>query len=111
MTGPDIPIGGNAITSFALLLHEFATNAAKYGALSVPSGRIDVEWSVSDHHLHLQWCERDGPAIFAPVEEEGFGSWIGRATVRGQLSGTMTHDWRAEGLAIQLVVPLDRLAG
>ena len=111
LTGPDVPIGGNAITSFALLLHEFATNAAKYGALSAPAGRIDVHWSVKDLHLHLEWCERDGPAIVAPAEEEGFGSWIGRATVRGQLNGTMTHDWRAEGLAIQLVVPLDRLAG
>jgi PAS domain S-box-containing protein len=111
MTGPDIRIGGNVITSFALLLHEFTTNAAKYGSLSVPAGRVDVQWSVIDGRLHLEWCERDGPVITAPAEEEGFGSWIGRATVRSQLNGTMTRDWKTEGLAIQLVVPLDRLAG
>lgn len=111
MTGPDVRIGGNTITSFALLLHEFTTNAAKYGALSVPSGHVDVQWSAMDGHLHLQWCERDGPAVIAPAAEEGFGTWIGRATVRSQLNGTMTRDWKTEGLAIQLVVPLDRLAG
>ena len=111
MNGPEVRIGGNPITSFALLLHEFTTNAAKYGALSVPSGHVDVRWSVHDGHLHLQWNERGGPAVTAPAKEEGFGSWIGRATVRSQLNGTMTRDWKAEGLAIQLVVPLDRLAG
>lgn len=111
ITGPDVRVGGNAITSFALLLHEFATNAAKYGALSAAAGRVEVQWSIEGDHLDLRWCERGGPLISTPSAEEGFGSWIGRATVSGQLDGKMTRDWKPEGLEINLIVPLARLAG
>ncbi len=61
IAGPEVAVGGHAVTSLALLLHELATNAAKYGALSTASGRIAVVWTVEEDVLSLSWAERDGP--------------------------------------------------
>ena len=107
--GPAVGIGGSAITSVALLLHEFMTNAAKYGALSVPSGRVDATWTVSDSAVHFVWRERGGPPIGQQTHIEGFGSFLAHATVKGQLGGSITRDWDAAGLTVHLTVPLARL--
>jgi PAS domain S-box-containing protein len=109
--GPDVWIGGGATTSLALLLHEFATNAAKYGSLAVPTGQVDVGWSVSDDNLHLVWCERGGPPVDQnAVQAEGFGSLLARATVKSQLGGSISHDWQCAGLTVHLKASLARLA-
>jgi two-component sensor histidine kinase len=108
--GPDVRIGGSAMTSFALLLHEFMTNAAKYGALSEPTGHVDVTWMLSDDKVHLVWRERGGPPIGNQTHVEGFGSLLARATVKGQLGGSIARDWEASGLTVHLTVPLERLA-
>jgi two-component sensor histidine kinase len=92
----------------ALLLHEFATNAAKYGALSSPTGRIDITWSVEKGELLLTWTEQGGPRLEQMAGGEGFGSWLARATV-GQLGGEISRDWKPEGLTIRLSVCSDRL--
>ena len=108
--GPEVPIGGGAITSIALLLHEFATNAAKYGALSLPTGRVHVAWTVEGDDLHLVWRERGGPPVGGQPDGEGFGSLLGRATVKGQLGGSISREWEPEGLTVHLSVTLSRLA-
>jgi PAS domain S-box-containing protein len=107
--GPDVPIGRSAVTSLALLLHEFATNAAKYGALSSPSGRVNINSSVENDELLLTWREDGGPALTGRPESEGFGSLLARTTVRSQLGGELSRDWKPEGLIVYLSVPLERL--
>ena len=71
ISGPDIPIAGGSVTSFALLLHEFATNAAKYGALSTPAGHIDIDCSEDDGQFALTWTERGGPRDRTPYRWRG----------------------------------------
>jgi PAS domain S-box-containing protein len=107
--GTDVQIGGKALTSIALLLHEFATNAAKYGALSEPTGRIDISWTTEEDALELIWAEHGGPSLEGAPENEGFGGLLARATVAGQLGGRLARDWTPEGLVIKLWAPLDRL--
>ena len=108
--GPDIAIDGAPVTSLALLVHEFATNAAKYGALSTSDGRIDIECSENSEKFLLSWKEEGGPEIQNEPDVEGFGSLLARMTVERQLSGELSRDWRACGLAINLSVARNRLA-
>jgi PAS domain S-box-containing protein len=110
ITGPCLPIGGNAITSVALIMHELATNAAKYGALSSPGGYIHIDWSVEEDELLLTWKEHGGPSLDGPAEHEGFGSSLVRRLVTGQFGGAISYDWKPNGLIIRLAVPLERLA-
>jgi PAS domain S-box-containing protein len=107
-TGPDIPISGHAVTTVALLLHEFATNAAKYGALSSSAGRVEVEWTTAADELVLTWSETGGPTIDREPESEGFGSLLARGA-SSQLGGRISRTWRPEGLIIRLTTPLERL--
>jgi two-component system, chemotaxis family, CheB/CheR fusion protein len=96
--------------SMALLLHEIATNAAKYGALSSPSGHVHVTWSVQQEELFLAWRERGGPPVNGQPKHEGFGSFLARLTATGQLGGKISYDWTQEGLTLNLSTPLDRLS-
>lgn len=109
-TGPPVSMGSNAVTSMALLLHEFATNAAKYGALSISAGRVQVNWTASNGELTLTWREYDGPGVDAEPKEDGFGSLLVRTTVTGQLAGQLLREWNPQGLIARLIVPLERLA-
>lgn len=109
VTGPDIPIGGAAVTSFALLLHEFATNAAKYGALSVAEGVLSISCREEEDRFILTWTERDGPPVDRQADGDGFGTLLGKATVRNQLGGEIVRVWKPEGLSIRLTVARDRL--
>ena len=109
ISGPDVPVSATLATGFALLLHEFATNAAKYGALSTPSGRINIACSELDGLLSLTWTESGGPHIDRPPVSEGFGSQLAHATVSGRLSGTLSREWNADGLTIRLSVARQRL--
>ena len=108
LEGADLPISGSALTGVALLVHEFATNAAKYGALSSPTGRIAIRCALDEDRVTILWQERDGPAIEQPPTEEGFGSSLARATVR-QLGGALAREWSREGLVMRLSIPAERL--
>ena len=110
VNGPDVTLAGGVVTSFALLLHEFATNAAKYGALSTPDGTVDIECAYENGQFVLVWKERGGPRV-GQVDREGFGSLLGRATVKSQLGGEISRDWDPEGVTIYLRVARDRLGG
>jgi two-component sensor histidine kinase len=109
ISGPEVPISGSAVTSLALLLHEFATNAAKYGALASPSGCVRVDWSLDKDELALKWQERGGPPVEGQPECEGFGSLLARRIVSGQFRGRLSHDWKLEGLRMHLSVPIEEL--
>lgn len=106
IAGDDIPVRGAAVTSMALLLHELATNAAKHGALSTPSGSIDIGCAVDDGRFVLEWVERGGPPT--QFEGEGFGSILLRTVIDSQ-GGAMTRDVRPDGLAITLSFARERL--
>jgi len=109
ITGPSLPIGGNAVTSVALIMHELATNAVKYGALSSPGGYIHIDWSVKKDELLLTWKEHGGPSLDGPAEHEGFGSSLVRRLVTGQFGGQLSYDWKPKGLIIRLSMPVERL--
>jgi len=108
INGDDVTLPGSATTTIALILHELATNAAKYGALSSPSGTVTVECIAKEDTLALIWDERGGPQSDEPGEE-GFGSLLGRLASR-QLGGTIDREWRSEGLRVNVTVMRDRLA-
>jgi PAS domain S-box-containing protein len=108
VSGPDIRLAGSSVTSFALLLHEFATNAAKYGALSTQTGHVDIACSEDDGQFVLTWTELGGPRVDHQSNGEGFGTLLARGTVKGQLGGEISRDWKPEGLTIRLTVSKDR---
>jgi two-component sensor histidine kinase len=107
--GPEVACGLGASTSFALLLHEFATNAVKYGAFAYPGGRLRIFWTVSGAWLELKWCEENVPVDLAAPDTTGFGSFLVDATMR-TLSAKLERDWANNTFAINMCVPLERLA-
>ena len=109
VTGCDLPIGGNAITNVALVLHELATNAAEYGALSAPGGVVHVDCSKADRALSLRWKELGGPRIKEESTGEGFGGLLTRRIIQDQFGGRLSREWEPEGLIVHLSVPLDHL--
>lgn len=109
VSGPDTPIAGQSVTSFALLLYEFATNAAKHGALSTADGSIDIVCSEDEGRFVLKWTEHGGLRIDDHPDTEGFGTVLMRATVEGQLRGEISYDWNLPDLTIRLSVARDRL--
>lgn len=109
LSGIDAEVSGSAITSLALLLHEFATNAAKYGALSAVAGKIKVVFVEEGDAIVVRWTEHGGPPVAAPPGSEGFGGLLSRIAISSQLGGEIVRDWQPEGLAIRLSVPRARL--
>ena len=108
--GADVLISGSVVTSFALLLHEFATNAAKYGALSVPEGVVDISCQEDGSQFVLTWTERGGPTVDQKTDGDGFGTLLGKATVESQFGGQIVRRWHPEGLSIRLSVARERLS-
>jgi two-component sensor histidine kinase len=91
---------GKAVTPIALLLHEFATNAAKYGSLSRPEGLVEIVSSGTNGTIEISWREIGGPA-FDPNPQQGFGSRLVEATA-SQLGGSVEREWTPDGLTITL---------
>ena len=99
--GPPLLLAPDIAQAIAMTLHELATNAAKYGALSAPDGQIDLKWSREGAgRLTLQWTEIGGPAVQKPTRR-GFGGRIIEQMI-AQLNGAIHFDWRADGLACQI---------
>jgi len=101
----DLPIEPALAQDLVLALHELATNAAKHGALSHPDGRVTLEGRARDGMLVLSWRERGGPAAAAP-RVRGFGTTLLERVVAHQHRGVATLEWRPEGLACTLRLPL-----
>ena len=103
--GPSVLLEPNAAQAIAVILHELATNAAKYGALSVPNGHVRIEWSHEQNgQLVLRWTEKGGPPVEPPTRR-GFGARVMENMVRGQFKGELKFDWHPEGLACEIVLP------
>lgn len=109
ISGPDIKINSGAVIAVAMTLNELCTNATKYGALSVPSGRVDIHWTTDQQtqRLHLTWAENDGPSIQPPVERS-FGTRL-IETLGRQLHGSVQLTYASTGLVYTLDVPLASL--
>ncbi|MBR0777256.1 PAS domain-containing protein [Bradyrhizobium diazoefficiens] len=110
LRGPNVPVGAKSVTGLALALHETATNAVKYGALSQPNGSIHVTWDANQDEFHLEWDEAGGPVIEAAPQARGFGTILTERSVASELGGKIEHDWRRDGLLLTLSVPLKQLA-
>jgi PAS domain S-box-containing protein len=108
--GPGVAVGSNTTTSLALVLHELATNAAKYGCLSCSEGELAIRWALQGEDVDLLWVESGGPAIEAPPSFEGFGTQLSQRSIAGQLGGTLEREWRPEGLRVHMIIPLSRLS-
>ena len=109
IAGPPVRLSDRATNGFALFLHEFATNAAKYGALKIVTGSVQVSWKRAGSFLVLTWQEQGGPPIHGEPTKQGFGSALAMNTVIGQLGGTLVYDWRTIGLFVTISVPLAKL--
>jgi PAS domain S-box-containing protein len=105
ISGTSLSLDPSSAQALALALHELATNAAKYGALSKPSGRLQISWSLTSGRLELRWIERGGPAP-ERTDSTGFGIRVIKASVEGQLDGKVDFDWRTDGLRCSVSVPL-----
>jgi two-component sensor histidine kinase len=103
-------VGQGAATGIALVLHELATNSMKYGALSSPTGTLDISSVSEGDDILLTWLERGGPEVATPQTAGGFGSKLVQRTVRGQLGGRIEYDWDASGLIVTLRMDRRRLA-
>ncbi|MBY9063139.1 PAS domain-containing protein [Sphingomonas yunnanensis] len=104
--GDDVAVDDRAATPLALLFHELATNASKYGALSVARGRVDLAVTRGAETVRLDWRERGGPALDAPPPIDGFGSQLIELSAVRQLGGTVTRTWHPDGLELAVTVPL-----
>jgi two-component sensor histidine kinase len=105
--GPDVSLGDQATNNLALVFHELATNAAKYGSLSVSTGSVSVAWLIDGDKLLVNWQEVRGPKISTPGTK-GFGSTLVETTIV-RSGGTIESNWDPEGLSVRLMVPLNSL--
>ena len=108
LSGPSVPLGERAVNNVALVFHELATNAAKYGALSTDDGRVAVDWQVVDGIVTLAWTETGGPPTAAP-RRMGFGSTLVQRTVEG-LGGKVDYEWARAGLLARVRLPLEAIS-
>jgi PAS domain S-box-containing protein len=102
--GPSVRLSPQMAMHIALMLHELATNSAKYGALGAPAGRLSVNWSVTHTELRFQWQERGGPQVPAPASS-GFGLTLIEHSAKSQ-GGTAHAFWEAEGVTWEIALPL-----
>jgi two-component sensor histidine kinase len=103
--GPAVMLEPYSAQAIAIALHELATNAAKYGALSAAHGRVEIAWSrMADGRLSLRWIELGGPTVTLPTHR-GFGTRV-MENIIGHLSGEVRFDWRDQGLGCEIALPL-----
>jgi two-component sensor histidine kinase len=106
IAGPEVQLGAKATVGLSLVLHELATNAIKYGALSVPQGRVSLHWRVQADELVVCWRESGGPAVAAPTRQ-GFGTRLIDMGLLG--TGQVERRYPAAGVEVELRVALDEL--
>jgi two-component sensor histidine kinase len=108
--GPPIQLGERATSAFALVCHELATNAAKYGALHESRGTLHILWEEQEPGLlNIIWRERGGPITKIPPTKNGFGSVLAKQTVINQFHGSLAYDWQPQGLSVTISVPVKNL--
>ncbi|RYI18350.1 MAG: response regulator, partial [Acetobacteraceae bacterium] len=102
--GPSARLAADAAQPVAMMLHELATNAAKYGALARPDGRLALSWNFGglNDSLRLRWTETGGPDITGAPTRRGFGSRLLVSLVERQLGGRLNYDWDPAGLHLSI---------
>ncbi|WP_084731169.1 HWE histidine kinase domain-containing protein [Microvirga vignae] len=108
--GPRVNLPPRYAINLGLVLHELVTNAAKYGALSVPTGRLNLSWTVTPakdrpSQLRIRWTETGGPPV-QPPKRQGFGSRLIRRSIEGELDGCMALNFAVTGVSYDISVPL-----
>jgi two-component sensor histidine kinase len=109
-SGPMVVLESDAARCVAMTQHELATNATKYGALSVLTGRVSVSWRWRDNgRLELHWSEHGGPTVTPPTRQ-GLGTGVIADCIRNEIGGEMDYVWRPTGLVCNLVLPTSSIA-
>lgn len=109
VNGPSLRLSPRVAVAFSLALHELSTNAAKYGALSTPSGVVTIDWTIdlkNDRRLELRWQEYGGPLVVAP-SHRGFGSRLIEGVLAAELQGTVNVLYEPSGLLCEVSAPID----
>ena len=105
IVGTDIMVGAPATQALAMVLHELVTNAAKYGALSIPGGRVSVSWERAGTNLIFVWRELDGPPVAAAIQS-GYGTDLIRDLIPHELEGTVDLMFAVEGVNCRIEIPI-----
>ena len=103
--GPKLRLKAASAQAIGLVLHELATNAGKYGALSTDKGRVNVCWGIEGNSFSMRWIESDGPPVSAP-ERRGFGSMVVEAMAEHSVDGSVDLDYAPSGLTWRLTCPV-----
>ena len=105
ITGVDAEIDDRSATPLALIFHELATNAAKYGALSSADGHINVDIAAAEDDVRIVWKEAGGPHIEVAPSTEGFGTRLIDLSITNQLRGRLSYAWHRAGLMVTVLIP------
>jgi two-component system CheB/CheR fusion protein len=109
-TGPSISLRAQAAQSLGIILHELATNASKYGALSVPGGKIMIRWDFAPKSVHFSWRERDGPTVKSPAHP-GFGRVLIERMAGDMFGGTAKLELLPTGAHWSASIPRSFIVG
>jgi two-component sensor histidine kinase len=109
MDGPPMMLAPDTAQNLGLAFHELATNASKYGALAADTGELLITWTLTAGRVHIVWREVGGPPV-SPPERRGFGRVLLERLVGATLNGSVTLDFRPEGLVCGIEFPEDGLA-
>ncbi|MEO7814779.1 MAG: PAS domain-containing protein [Sphingomicrobium sp.] len=110
ISGEDFRVDDRGATPIALVIHELATNAAKYGAMSVSDGEVAIRTESEGDEVTIAWCESGGPTLSGAPVRSGFGTKLMELSVVNQLGGTFEREWREQGLAAIIKVGRKRIA-
>jgi len=102
LDGPTISVPPKAVAALSLVLHELATNATKYGALSNQAGHVELTWREHNERIYIDWTEHDGPPVAKP-EREGFGTKVVSRAFPSEFGAEVAFDYRPDGLRFSLV--------
>lgn len=105
VTGPEIVLGGRQAHALTLALHELATNAAKYGALSVETGVVEIEWTLAGGEFNFVWRERGGPPVSHPTRT-GFGTSLITTNLKSAFAGVVELSFEQQGVRCHLRAPM-----
>ena len=106
LDGPDVLLPPKQVVSMGMAIHELVTNAAKHGALSIPTAKVIVNRQINDHGwLHVHWAERDGPQV-RPPDRSGFGRLLLERGLAHELKGNVKLDYAGAGLTCAIDFPL-----
>jgi two-component sensor histidine kinase len=106
MQGPELGLNPAAAQAIGLALHELATNAGKYGALSTDAGRVDIRWRPDSDAFTLSWTERRGPPVSAP-QRRGFGTVVMKEMAERSVNGKVDLEYAPSGVTWRLTCPAE----